>query len=351
MNVPGVVRVGLLPGDGIGAEVVGAAETVLNALRPSLRQPVEVVRFPHGAQHLLDTGELLSESSLEAILGCRAVLFGAAGDPRLPAGTMERALIVDLGRRAGLSLGIRPLKLFADRLSPLRDPKPLDVLIVRDLAEGETALPGGSINPGAGHEVAASLIVHTRAAVDATLHHGFRLAAGRRRRVAVVAQANSVGAHRIWHQRAVEVARAHPDVEAELLYPDAAGMDLIRRPESFDVMVTPLLIGGILTDVGAALIGGMGLVGSSRVNPATGFAVFEPAHGSAPRHAGARRVCPLATILALAMLLEHVGEPDGAARVHAAVAGALGKGDHVDVTTSTPGNLDRTTGAVVRRLG
>ena len=339
-----------MPGDGIGPEVVGAAEKVLEAVGPTLRQPVETVHFPHGAQHHLDTGELLSEGSLEAVLDCRALLFGAAGDPRLPTGTMEHALIVDLARRAGLSIGVRPLELFAEGLSPLRNPRPLCAVIVRDIAEGETALPGGSISAGTGHEVAASLVVHTRAAVDATLQHGFRLATGRRRRVAVVAQANAVGAHRIWHERAVVVGHDHPGVELELLYPDAAAMDLIRRPDAFDVIVTPLLIGGILTDVGAALIGGIGLVPSSRANPNTGFAVFEPAHGSAPRHAGARRVCPLATILALAMLLEHVGEPEAANRVHGAVAGALKEGAIVDVTTSSPGGLDQATEAVVRRL-
>ena len=339
-----------MPGDGIGPEMVAAAEQVLMAVAGLDGLDLDLVRFPNGADHYLASGELLGPAAIDDILGCGALLFGAAGDPRLPTGTMERALIVDLGRQAGLTIGVRPVRLHANWLSPLREPQPLDIVIVRALAEGELALPGGSVQAGSEHEATASLVVHTRAGVDEALHHGYALARTRRRRVAVVAQANALGAHRIWHERAIALAPEYPDVETDLLYPDAAAMDLIRRPADFDVIVSTIMLGGILTDLAAALVGGMGLVASARLNPTTGFGIFEPAHGSAPKHAGAGRACPLATIEAAAMLLAHIGEGRSAARVCSAVHAALARRVIDDVTTAALGGTDRATKAVLEGL-
>ncbi len=345
-------RIGLMPGDGIGPDVVAEAERVLAAVAALEEVPFELVRFPHSGRHFRDTGELLGDESLEEVLRCEAVLFGAAGDPDLPLGTMERALIVDLGRRAGLTIGIRPIKLHAATLSPLKDGsrRDLDLVIVRDIAEGELALPGGTIRAGSAFEATASMVLHTRAGVDEALRYGFDLAGRRRGKVTVVAQANALGAHRIWHERALALSSEFPEVEVELSYPDAAAMDLIRRPDSFDVIVSTILLGGILTDLGAALIGGMGLVASERLNPVTGFAVFEPAHGSAPKYAGTGRACPLATIEALAMLLTHIGEGRAGDAVTGAVAGALADGDITDVSTSSRLGSRGATDAVLRRM-
>jgi 3-isopropylmalate dehydrogenase len=345
-------RIGLMPGDGIGPDVVAEAERVLEAVTGLENLAVELVRFPHSGRHYRATGELLGEESLREILSCEALLFGAAGDPGLPVGTVERALIVDLGRRAGLTIGIRPVKLHAERLSPLRGSsrRGVDLVVVRDIAEGELALPGGTVRADTPFEATASLVVHTRAGVDDALHHGFELAGRRRGKVTVVAQANALGAHRIWHERALVLSSAYPDVEVELSYPDAAAMDLVRRPDSFDVIVSTIMLGGILTDLGAALVGGMGLIPSVRLNPGTGFAVFEPAHGSAPKYAGTDRACPLATIEALAMLLTHIGEPDAGRLVANAVGEALAEGDIPDVSTSSTLGCRGATDAVIRRM-
>ena len=345
-------RIGVMPGDGIGPDVVAEAERVLEAVAALERVAVELVRFPHGGRHYRATGELLGEDALSEILSCEALLFGAAGDPDLPVGTMERALIVDLGRRAGLTLGIRPIKLRAARLSPLRDGarRNVDLVIVRDIAEGELALPGGTVRAGSPSEATASLVVHTRAGVDDALRHGFDLAGRRRGKVTVVAQANALGAHRIWHERALALSSEYPDVEVELSYPDAAAMDLVRRPDSFDVIVSTIMLGGILTDLGAALVGGMGLVASGRINLTTGFAVFEPAHGSAPKYAGTDRACPLATIEALAMLLNHIGATEAGRLVTQAVGEALAEGDIPDVSTSSTLGCRGATDAVLRRI-
>lgn len=345
-------RIGLMPGDGIGPEVVAEAERVLEAVAAIEDLDLDLVRFPHSARHFQATGELLGEESLEQVLGCEALLFGAAGDPGLPVGTMERALIVDLGRRAGLTIGVRPIKLHAEGLSPLKDAsrRALDLVIVREIAEGELALPGGTVRGDSPFEATVSLVVHTRAGVDESLHYGFDLAGRRRGKMTVVAQANALGAHRIWHERAVALCSEYPEVELELSYPDAAAMDLVRRPDSFDVIVSTIMLGGILTDLGAALVGGMGLVASGRLNPRTGFAVFEPAHGSAPKHAGTGRACPLATVEAVAMMLTHVGETGAGARVATAVAGALADGDITDVSTASPLGCRGATDAVLRQL-
>jgi 3-isopropylmalate dehydrogenase len=344
-------RIAVMPGDGIGPEVVAEAERVLWAVAALDGLDLDLVHFPHSAQHFVDSGELLGDDSVQEILGCEAMLFGAAGDPRVASGVMERALIVDFTRRAGLTLGVRPIRLHAPWLSPLKNVSPLDIVIVRDIAEGELSLPGGSLRAGTPYEATASLVMHTRAGVDETLRHGMDLAAHRRGRVAVVAQANALGAHRIWHERAQQIAFEYPGIALELLYPDAAAMDLIRRPEDFDVIVSTILLGGILTDLVAALVGGMGLVASSRLNTLSGFGVFEPAHGSAPKYAGLGRVCPLATISALAMLLEHIGEGRSARRIAEAVSLALAERAITDVTTASPAGTAAATTAVMARLG
>jgi 3-isopropylmalate dehydrogenase len=345
-------RIGLMPGDGIGPEVVAEAERVLEAAAAIEDIDLELVRFPHSGAHFRATGELLDGESLDQVLGCEALLFGAAGDPDLPVGTMERALIVDLGRRAGLTLGIRPIKLHADDLSPLKEAarRQLDLVIVRDIAEGELVLPGGTVRAGTPFETTSSMVVHTRAGVDEVLRYGFDLAGQRGRKVTVVAQANALGAHRIWHERALAVSPEFPQVDLELSYPDAAAMDMVRRPDRFDVIVSTIMLGGILTDLGAALVGGMGLVASERLNPTSGFAVFEPAHGSAPKYAGTGRACPLATVEALAMLLAHIGEKRAGSLVGTAVTEALAGGDIPDVSTSSPLGCRGATDAVLRRM-
>jgi 3-isopropylmalate dehydrogenase len=341
-----------MPGDGIGPEVISEAERVLAAVAGTEGFDVELVRFPHSGTHFSATGELLGSEAMEEILTCESLLFGAAGDPSLPVGTMERALIVDLGRRAGLTIGVRPVKLHAERLSPLKEAlcRDLDMVIVREIAEGELAVPGGTVRAGTPFEATTSVVVHTRTGVDEALRYGFQLSLGRRRRVTVVAQANALGAHRIWHERAEALSADFPDVELELSYPDAAAMDLVLRPQSFDVVVSTVMLGGILTDLGAALVGGMGLIPSARINQATGFAVFEPAHGSAPKHAGTGRACPIASIEALSMLLTHIGEERAGARIAGATREALATGEIPDVSTRSPLGCRGATDAVLRML-
>jgi isocitrate/isopropylmalate dehydrogenase len=343
-------RIAVMPGDGVGPELVGQAERVLEATAELEPFGYELVRYPHSGSYYRTTGVLLDPAAFDDLQACDSLLFGAAGDPDLPIGTMEKALIVELSARLGLSVGIRPIKLHAEWLSPLKAAAALDIVIVRDTTEGELAIPGGSLHSGTPFEATASIVMHTRHGVDRALSHGFELARRRRRRVAVVAQANALGAHRIWHERAVEMARYYPDVELELLYPDAAAMDLIRSPARFDVIVTTIMIGGILTDLAAALVGGIGLVASSRINPSSGFGMFEPAHGSAPKYTGTGQVCPIATIEAVAMLLDHLGEMEASKRIHVAVSEALSSREILDVSTASQLGTAGATDVVLHRI-
>jgi isocitrate/isopropylmalate dehydrogenase len=325
------LRIAVLPGDGIGPEVVAQAIRVLKAVADRCAIPYQLEHFPQSAAHYRATGELMSPAELERIRSCHSLLFGAAGVPDLP-GVMERTLILDLAVQLGLNIGIRPVRLHHARLCPLRNIEvgDIDMVIVRDQLEGELAIPGGHLDHAG---ISIGLIPYTVAGVDRVIDHGFAMARQRRKHVAVVAQSNALFAHRIWEQGMERVAAGYPDVEYELLYPDHAAMQFIAEPRRFDVVVTTLLLGGLYADLLAALVGGLGLVPSARINTTTGFGYFEGAHGSAPRHAGHDRASPLATIKSLAMLLQQCGYPEAGAAVDDAVHTALASGRIPDGTT------------------
>lgn len=355
-------RIAVMGGDGVGPELVAEAVRVLRAVAELDGFAVELVALVNSGEHYRRTGVLLDADTLDVLRSCESLLFGAAGDPALPAGFVERALILDVSRELGLCLGVRSAYLHHERLTPLkgRGRGDVDVVIVRDTTEGELAIPGGGVQAGTPYEVSASVVVHTAHGVERAVRHAFGLAQRRRRRkVTLVAQSNVLAPHRLWEQVFDRVKEEFPDVEAESLLPDNAALRVVVDPPAFDVVVTSLLFGGILTDLVAGLVGGTGLVGSSRFNPATRFGLFEPAHGSAPKYAGQGRVSPVATLRALAMLLDNVGEPAAARRIEAAVDEVLVTGAVPDATTrsglSTTAVTDRVLGAlasapVVERL-
>jgi 3-isopropylmalate dehydrogenase len=321
-------RLAVLPGDGVGPELIANARRVLDALVAIDGLHVELEHFPHSAAHYHATGELLSDGAVERIAACDALLFGAAGDPSLPAGMIERALILDLSSRLGLSVSVRPAYLHSADLTPIKDLRrgDIDIAIVRDASEGELTLPGGTLHVGTAAETSASVFVHTRFAVDRTLAHAFALARKRRNKVSLVAQSNTLVPHQLWEQRLGAIGEHFPDVEREALYPDNAVAQLIRDPRPFDVVVTTLFLGGVLSDLVGALVGGIGLIASVRFNPVTGFGMYEPGHGSAYKYTGLDRVSPMATLNALAMLLDDRGEVRSAARLRWAIDHVLATG-------------------------
>jgi 3-isopropylmalate dehydrogenase len=280
-----------------------------------------------------------------------SLLFGAAGDAKFP-GVFERALILRTVEFTGCHLGVRPAYLHADRLSPLKNARrgDLDCVIVRDTVEGEFVPAGASLHRGTPNEAIASLIMHTRMGVERTLRYAFELATRRRNRLSVVAQSNVLIAHRLWPEVLDELAPAYPQVESELVYADQAAHRLVTNPRGYDVVASTLLLGGILTDLSAATIGGMGLIGSARLNTNTGFGFFEPAHGSAHKYTGLGRVSPIATFNALALLLENLGQAGAAARLGSAVDHVLRDGSVPDATTRSGLNTRQVTDVVLRAI-
>ncbi|MQA86152.1 MAG: 3-isopropylmalate dehydrogenase [Streptosporangiales bacterium] len=317
------LRIAVLAGDGIGREVVEEALKVLDAVSVAGGPAYRLTHFPHGADHYLRTGELIGEDALRELGEHDAVFFGAIGDPRVPPRTLERGVLFAITVRYEMFLSVRPYRLHHPRLTPL-DPsvaRSLDLVVVREAAEDVFALPGGSIKTDRPDEVSVGTVVFTRRTVEAVVRYGFELATRRAgaRRVTVVDQSNAAGVFDIWPRVLEEVAPEFPDVDAWHEAPDAFAMQLVRDPARYDVVVTSWMLGGVFADLAAALVGGLGLSGSARLNPG-GLSLFEPTHGSAPKYAGKNVASPLGAIHAMAMLLDANGRPDAAALVEDAIA-------------------------------
>lgn len=325
-----MIRVALIPGDGIGPEVVREAERVLAACAAAGLADVRTESFPHGADHYLATGETLSDETFARLRDeFDAVLLGAVGDPRVPDGRHAREILLGLRFRLDLYINFRPARLRVPELSPLRvaDETPIDFVIFRENTEGLYTGAGRIENEGTPDEVAVSEAVATRRGVERIVRAAFEHArtAGRRR-VTLGDKANAVPhVYGVWRRVFAEVAAEYADVEAEMRYVDALAMQLVREPSRFDVIVTSNLLGDILSDLAAELIGGMGLAPSANLHPGR-HALYEPVHGSAPDLTGTGSANPVAAILSAALLLRDRGAVEASDRVERAVDEALESG-------------------------
>lgn len=329
------LRIGVIPGDGIGPEVVEQGLRILDAVAAIEPMDVEIRSFPHGADHHLATGELAPPVMLEELAELDAIYLGAVGDPRVATGILERGLLMAISRHFQMDISVRPYRLHAPGLSPLRDRNPgdIDLVVVRESAEDIFALPAGTIHPGTDDEVHVGAIAFSRKMVERVMRHGFRIAQQRRRKVVVVEHSNAAASHVIWRTTLERLASEYPDVDSSTMAPDAFAMALVTQPERFDVVVTSWMLGGILSDIAAALVGGLGLSGSVRLSSSGGPSLFEPTHGSAPRHAGRGIASPLGAIHSIELLLRHLGHVRAAERVGTALAGVLRDGDLRSVST------------------
>ncbi|MFT4260443.1 3-isopropylmalate dehydrogenase [Microbacterium sp.] len=320
-----VVKLAVIPGDGIGPEVVAEAEKVLDAVTAGSDVTFEKTRFALGAARYLETGDTLTDDDLAAIAAHDAILLGAVGgqpgDPRLKDANIERGLLLKLRFTLDHYVNLRPSKLFAGASGPLADPGEIDFVVVREGTEGPYVGNGGAIRKGTPHEVANETSVNTAFGVERVVRYAFELAERRRRKVTLVHKTNVlVHAGAIWQRLANEVAAEHPDVAVDYLHVDAATIFLVTDPSRFDVIVTDNLFGDILTDLAGAVTGGIGLAASGNINPDGAFpSMFEPVHGSAPDIAGQQKADPTAAILSVALLLDHLGLTAESARVSAAV--------------------------------
>ena len=318
------IRLAVIGGDGIGPEVVAEALKVLKAAAVT----VDATTYDLGAQRWHRTGETLPDSALEEIRGHDAILLGAVGDPTVPSGVLERGLLLRLRFELDHYVNLRPVRLYPGVATPLAGVRPesINMVVVREGTEGPYTGAGGVLRKGTPGEVATQESLNTAFGVGRVIRYAFGLAARRsRKHLTLVHKTNVLEyAGGLWQRTMAEAAKESGEVTVDYCHVDAATMFLVTDPERFDVIVTDNLFGDILTDLGAAVAGGIGLAASGNINPErTAPSMFEPVHGSAPDLAGQQKADPTAAILSAAMLCEHLGFTAEAARIEQAAADDL----------------------------
>ena len=339
-------RIAVVGGDGIGPEVVAEGLKVLDAVERLEGFSTERVEFDLGGRRYLRTGEVLGDDTIEELRGFDAIYLGAVGTPDVPPGVLERGLLLKLRFAFDQYVNLRPVRLYEGVTSPIAGltPQRCDLVVVRENTESVYAGAGGAIYVGTPHEVATQESINTRHGVERIVRFAFELAQRRRRHLTLVHKTNVLSyAGSLWQRTVDEVGDADfPDVERGYVHVDAACLYLVTQPERFDVVVTENLFGDIITDLAAAVQGGMGLAASGNLNP-TGAApsMFEPVHGSAPDIAGTGRADPVAAVMSLGQLLDALGRTAAAERIDRAVAALLAErqGRVPDGSTLTTGDV------------
>ena len=331
------MKIAVLAGDGIGPEVMAEGLKVLRAVRDD----VETTDFDLGARRYLRNGELLTDADLDALKAHDAILLGAIGDPeRVPAGVLERGLLLPLRFKLDHYVNLRPSRLYPSSVSPLANPGDIDFVVVREGTEGLYAGNGGTLRQGTEHEVASEVSQNTYHGVSRVVRYAFELAMTRRKKLTLVHKTNVlVNAGGLWQRVVDEIAREFPEVEVDYNHIDAATIYMVQDPQRYDVIVTDNLFGDILTDLAGAVAGGVGLASSGNINAAKEFpSMFEPVHGSAPDIAGQGIADPTAMILSVAMMLRFLGDEDNAARIEDAVERDVASRGDAKVRTAEVGD-------------
>jgi 3-isopropylmalate dehydrogenase len=338
------VKLAIIPGDGIGPEVIAEAVKVLDAVSEGSGLAFDKTHFSLGADRYLATGDVLTDEDLASISSHDAILLGAVGgtpgDPRLAGANIERGLLLKLRFSLDHYVNLRPTTLFPGIASPLADPGEVDFVVVREGTEGPYVGNGGAIRQGTPHEIANEVSVNTAYGVERVVRFAFEQAEQRRKKLTLVHKTNVLTfAGGLWKRIVDAVAAEHPSVAVDYLHVDAATIFLVTDPARFDVIVTDNLFGDILTDLAAAISGGIGLAASGNINPAGAFpSMFEPVHGSAPDIAGQQKADPTAAILSVALLLRHLGAQEQATRVEQAVSADLASRSGAQRTTAEIGD-------------
>jgi len=331
-----VYDIGVIGGDGIGPEVTAVALEAINRVTAGSGVEFKTTEYDLGARRFLATGETLTDADLESLKQHDAILLGAIGDPRVPSGILERKLLLKLRFSFDHYVNLRPTKLYPGVVSPLANPGEIDFVVVREGTEGPYVGNGGAIRVGTPQEVANEVSVNTAFGVERLVRYAFELASTRDRKKVTLVHKHNVLVHAgwLWQNTVNRVAEEFPAVKVDYLHIDAATIFMVTDPERFDVIVTDNLFGDILTDLAAAIGGGIGLGASGNINPDGEFpSMFEPVHGSAPDIAGKNLADPTAAILSAALLLEHLKNPVAAARIERAVADDLvNRGDQKRTT-------------------
>ncbi|KAA0024229.1 3-isopropylmalate dehydrogenase [Antrihabitans cavernicola] len=327
------MKLAVIPGDGIGPEVITEALKALNAVVLD----VDTTEYDLGARRYHATGELLPDSVLAEIREHDAILLGAIGDPSVPSGVLERGLLLNARFALDHHVNLRPSKLFPGVVGPLTGNPPIDFVVVREGTEGPYTGTGGAIRVNTPNEVATEVSTNTRFGVERVVRFAFAKAQTRRKHLTLVHKTNVLTfAGSLWQRTVDEVGAEFPDVEVAYQHIDAATIHMVTDPKRFDVIVTDNLFGDIITDLAAAVTGGIGLAASGNIDATrTNPSMFEPVHGSAPDIAGQSKADPTAAILSVSLLLSHLGHDDAAAKIESAVAS--------DLESRTPGVASSTT--------
>lgn len=307
--------IAVIGGDGIGPEVTREALKVLDAAAGIYGFELSRTEYPLGSEYYLKHDVIFPDDAFEEVKQQSAIFLGAIGDPRLPVGLIEFGIIAKMRFELDLFANVRPIQLYDARLCPLKGkgPEDVDLIIVRENTEGAYVGMHGFAHKGQPLEVATQTMVYTRQGTERVIRFAFELARkrGKRKTVTLIDKANAVRAQDLWTRTFAEVAKEYPEIKTEHAYIDAACMWMIKNPEWFDVAVTPNLFGDIITDLGAMVQGGMGIAASGNIHPGR-VSLFEPIHGSAPKHAGKNVASPVAAIMAGAMMLDYLGECEAA---------------------------------------
>ncbi|MDA8217455.1 MAG: tartrate dehydrogenase [Dehalococcoidales bacterium] len=324
-------RIAVIPGDNVGPEVVGEGLKVLRALADRGFGPFSFTEFPWGAGHYLKTGLAMPEDGLEILDGFGAILLGAVGDPRrVPDSVGSQGLIQKVRKGFQLYVNLRPIRLLPGVVSPIRGKDHIDFVVVRENTEGEYSPIGGRLHAGTPNELAMQTTVITRVGAERIMRFAFELARKRngKKRVTAATKSNALCyVMTLWDEVFAAVAKDYPDVETNKYHIDAFTMNLIRQPEWFDVVVATNLYGDILSDEGAIIAGSLGMAPGANLDPTRCHpSIFEPIHGSAPDIAGRGIANPVATIQAVQLMLDWLGEVEAARLVGAAVETVLAEG-------------------------
>ncbi|AAM03654.1 TPA: isocitrate/isopropylmalate dehydrogenase family protein [Methanosarcina acetivorans] len=330
-------KVPVLPGDGIGPEIIAEGKKVIDAAGERFGFDVEWIEYPHGADHYLKTGELISEETLKELSGYPAIYLGSIGDPRIAPGVLEKGILLTARFYFDQYINLRPIKLLEGVWTPIKDKtaKDIDFVVVRENTEDFYIGVGGRAKKGESkdllevkrtlysakfgldietdsEEIGYQIGLISKEGTKRVIEYAFDLAENRKKHVSSVDKANVLSdIYGFWREEFNAVAAAHPDITTDFNFVDAITMWFVKNPEWFDVVVTPNMFGDIITDLGAMIQGGLGLAPGGNINP-KGTSMFEPIHGSAPKYKGQNKVNPIATIWAGAMLIEQLGEKEAA---------------------------------------
>lgn len=327
--------IALIPGDGIGPEVTTAARRVIERVATDFRIELNWNSYPFGADHYLETDELLPDSKLRELADHDAIFLGAIGDPRVETGKLERGIVGKIRFDLDLYVNLRPIRVYNEDLCPLKnvDAGDIDMLVVRENTEDVYAGIGGQLKKGTPQEVSSQDMIYTRHGTERIIEYAYRRAEERNQKLTLVDKYNAIEAHGIYRRVLEDLSDSHPVVETETNFVDAMTMWMIKNPSYYDTVVTTNMFGDIITDLGAMIQGGLGIAAGGNLHPEAS-AMFEPIHGSAPKYTGENVVSPIAAILAGAMMLDYLDEPEAANTLKQSVEKTLSEPERQSVSAS-----------------